>query len=126
MRLLVILTLIMVAIVGLGFYVEHGLSNLIEGVLSDLDEGESYLSTGQRDAALERLTKAHQKWQKAQHRWNPFIYNTDLDELEAALSRLLAFVETDNFSHAHVELSYIRTRLRQIHQQERLSLQNVL
>ena len=28
--LLVILTLIMVAIVGLGFYVEHGLSNLIE------------------------------------------------------------------------------------------------
>ncbi len=126
MRLLVILTLIMVVMIGLGFYVEHGLSNLVENVLSDLEESEKHLTAGNLAAANETLVKAQKQWHKAQKQWNPFIYNTDLEELEAALSRLIAYVQTDNLSHAQVELSYIRTRLRQIHQQERLTLENIL
>lgn len=126
MRLLVVFSIIMLVIVGLGFYVEYGLSELIHDVLQHLDEGEVLMERGNRKEGIEKFQVAEKEWKTAQRTWNPFVYNMDLDEMEASLARLIGYAESDNLADAKVELRYIRTRLNQIRAQESLTIINVL
>ncbi|MGI6148504.1 MAG: DUF4363 family protein [Firmicutes bacterium] len=126
MRLLVGLTVVVAVIIGFGCLVDQGVSSAVGEVLLVLNQGEHYIDEGDYTAGLELFRQADQQWKAVQGTWNPFVYNTDLEEVEAALARLISYTETNSFSHVKAELSHIRTRLKQIQIQERLTLRNIL
>lgn len=126
MRLLVVLTVVMICIVGLGYFVERGVSQVVLRMLSDLERGEVLADSGDTAGAVEMFRHAHEQWKAAQDTWNPFVYNTDLEEVEVVLARLISCTEERAFSQMKAELAHLRTRLRQIQAQERLILKNIL
>lgn len=126
MRLLVVLTVLMLCIIGLGFFVEHGVYQIVERMLVSLDQGEQLVDSGKLSEGLTVFRDVYQQWKAAQDTWNPFVYNTDLEEVEVVLARLITYVETHNLSHMKAELGHVRTRLKQIQSQERLILKNIL
>ena len=78
--------MVVAVIIGFGCLVDQGVSSAVGEVLLVLNQGEHYIDEGDYTAGLELFRQADQQWKAVQGTWNPFVYNTDLEEVEAALA----------------------------------------
>jgi|GEM_PF-3077941 len=126
MRLLVVLAVLMASVIGLGWYVEWGIAQEVDRVLAVLERGEQLVNHADYAQAEAVFQQALAQWRQAQGKWNPFVYNTSLEEIEVALARVASCAEVRYLTQLSVELSHLRARLAQVKAQERLLLKNIL
>ncbi|NLJ74848.1 MAG: DUF4363 family protein [Firmicutes bacterium] len=125
MKLWTVMFLIMVLIIGLGIYVEKLILETTNHMSADLDMVQEYIDEDHWEEALTITTHVQRQWTMVKHKWNPFIHNHELDNVESSLGRVVSYIGSRDKSSALAEISHIKIQLVQIHHQEILTFQNI-
>ena len=126
MRLWMVMFFVMLGIVASGLYLQGSILKTTDHLSHTLDLVQEAVRNNQWHEALRHNHEVDEKWRKEQVKWSPFIHNHDLDVVVGHLARLKNYLETEEKGDALAEISMIKIQTVQLHDQEVLTLHNVL
>lgn len=126
MKLWISMLLIMSLIIAGGIVLEQAILKTTNQISRSLDAVKEAVRNDQWSEALKYVEAIEDKWRSVKEVWSPFIHNHDLDVVGLHMARLKMFLETREKGLALAEITNIEIELVLIHQQEVLTLNNVL
>ncbi len=126
MKLWTVLFLVMITIVVAGLLMQGSILKTTERISQDLDLIQEAVRNDQWQEAMKLRDEIAKEWQIQQQSWVPLLHNHDLDIITIHLARLKSFLETEEKGDALAEIAEMEIQLLQLHQEEVLTLRNVL
>lgn len=126
MKLWIIMLVVILSIIFGGLYMENFILKTTNRLSESLDQVKDAVKNDRWSEAMQHRDKIDEEWNTQRKVWDPFIHNHDLDTIVSHLSRLKVFVDTQEKPLALAEITMLEIELMKLHQQEVLTLQNIL
>lgn len=126
MKLWIIMLVVILSIIFGGLYMENFILKTTNRLSESLDQVKDAVKNDRWSEAMQHRDKIDEEWNTQRKVWDPFIHNHDLDTIVSHLSRLKVFVDTQEKPLALAEITVLEIELMKLHQQEVLTLQNIL
>lgn len=126
MRLVLSLLIILVSIVGMGFWTNHSLQSTTDQLTEEINLLVSAIEHEGWDTALQRTTSIEKNWAESARWWPVFLDHEEMDNIEFSLSKVKAYVSSHNRALALGQLEELKLMLRHIPEKEGLNIKNIL
>lgn len=126
----IVMCVIIALIVGLcvweNVYIQQSftfLLNRLDAIEVQLSENEELINTEENILAL---TNLHEEWREKTKVLKTIVWHTGMKEVEINLSRVLSYVEQNDFKEAMVELHALQDFSKHYKQDFTITLENIL
>ncbi len=126
MKLWIVMFIVLGVIVVGGLSLEQSILKVTDRLCHTMDLIKDAVRSNQWQEALELHNQVDQNWRKQKKYWDPFIHNQDLDVITVHLARLKVFLESNEKAATLAEIVEMDIQLLQLHEQEILTLKNIL
>lgn len=126
MRLLTSLGLILVLLIGSGFWINHSLQAASGRLSQKVVLVSANIEKRDWQAAKQETGKLGEAWEKDARWWPVFLDHQEMDNIEFSLARATEYVNSENKALAEGQLSELKLMLEHIPRKERVNLENIL
>ncbi len=126
MRLLESIMIILILIIGAGFWINHELQNSTRDLTRQIDRVEVLVKENRWEAAVEQTEVLDKVWQKEAKWWPVFLEHQEMDNIEFSMAKFKEYVASKNNSLARGQLSEIKLMIEHIPRKEEINLKNIL
>jgi hypothetical protein len=125
MKLWIVMSLVIIAIIVGGLFLQQSILKTTDRISRTLDLIQDAVRNNQGQEALALRDKVDHEWRLQENRWTPLIHNHELNTVTIHLARLKSFLASEDESSALAEIAEMRLKLIQLHEQEILTLENI-
>lgn len=114
------------AIIGYAIYssgIIRSTSRRLESKVSMIESGTAARNWSNAEQAISVF---HEDWRKIKKTWAVLIDHMEIDNIDAALSRLEKYIEAREFSLSMAEISLLKQYIRHLPENESLKMENIL
>jgi hypothetical protein len=126
MRLLLSLLIILISIVGLGFWTTHSLQSSTDQLSQEINMLVRAIEQEGWETALEHTAKMEKNWAQSARWWPVFLDHQEMDNIEFSLAKVKAYVSSHNQALALGQLEELKLMLKHIPEKEALNIKNIL
>jgi hypothetical protein len=113
------------AIVGFVVYSSGIIRSTSERLASKVSMIESGMAARNWSNAEQVIPVLHEDWRKTKKTWGMLIDHTEIDNIDAALTRLEKYMEAREFSLSMAEISLLRQYMMHLPEKESLKMENI-
>lgn len=124
-RILFVIIAILVIIIAASIYGYYILKKYSDSIYTLLDKLESDVENNNWDQVRETKEKLRAKWDQAQAFFPIMVDHAEFHDLGISLSRLFTMLDIEGDKNILPELSVAKKLIRQIPDQEKLTLRNI-
>lgn len=125
LKVLLSLLFLVVLVVGASFYMDRILRSTTQEMESQISQVESSSWSGDWKNAETHLEKVIKDWDGTRKTLSVLTEHAEIDQIDAALSRMKQYVRTKDLSPALAEASALKQLIRHIPQKESLNWENL-
>ena len=125
-RIIPVLTFILVALIGFGFWINHSLSGKADELGVKFTHIEQAVKQNNWPDAREQMSLAAKSWSKSKAWWAVIIDHQEIDLIEIAFSRIKSYIEAKNTGLSLGEIALLRQSIEHIPKKEAISIENIL
>ena len=118
--------LILIAVVGSGFWLNHELQMSTNHLIEQIDQVSQQIRDDNWPKAVKETDKLEEVWQRKAKWWPIFLEHQEMDNIEFSMARFKEYVASKNKSLALGQLSEIRLMIEHIPEKEEINLKNIL
>ena len=126
MRIIAVLTLILLALAGFGFWINHSLSDTADKLGVKFTNIEKAVKQNDWPVAGEQISLAEKSWSKRKTWLAVIIDHQEIDQIEMAFSRIKSYIEAKNTGLSLGDLARVRQSIEHIPKKEVVSIENIL
>lgn len=126
MRLLSVLLVILVAILGLGYWSNHSLQASSNELTRQIDGIDTAIKHGRWSTAEKQTGQLEKNWQRKSAWWAVILDHQEMDNIEFSLAKTREYVATKNIPLSLGQLSELKLMVRHIPRNEMVNLTNLL
>lgn len=126
MRLLVILSIILAAFIGLGVWSNHALTTSAEQFSKKIDKIVLIAEQDKWDNAYQKTKELRKNWDKEATWWPIILDHQEIDNIEFALVRTEEYIKSNNVELSLGQLAELKLMIKHIPEKEAVTLKNIL
>jgi len=126
MRLLGSVIVILISVIGAGFWVNHGLQASTNDLIQQIDRVNIQIKENNWQAAIDQTEKLEKCWKQEAKWWPVFLEHQEMDNIEFSMARFKEYVASNNNSLSLGQLSELRLMIEHIPRKEEINLKNIL
>ncbi|MGI5920531.1 MAG: DUF4363 family protein [Syntrophomonadaceae bacterium] len=126
MRILITMIIILVLIVGAGYWTNNALQKATNGLVKQIDIVITEIRSGDKQAAITANKQLEDKWKKEAKWWPIFLDHQEIDNIEFCMARTKEYVKNGNNPLSLGQLSELRLMIEHIPEKEAVTLENIL
>lgn len=126
MRLLSCLGVIMVALIGSGFWINYSLQEATDRLSGQVEKVSSSVGKGNWSSARDESRKMKKTWEQDARWWPVILDHQEIDNIEFTLARTTEYVKNEDRALAQGQLSELKLMVEHIPRKEKVNLENIL
>lgn len=126
MRLLSCLGVIMVALIGTGFWINYSLQEASDRLSSHVEQVSSAVGQENWPAARDESSQMHKTWEQDARWWPVILDHQEIDNIEFTMARTTEYVRNEDRALAQGQLSELKLMVEHIPRKEKVNLENIL
>lgn len=126
MRLLVPITIILIAIIGFGLWVNSSLHSSTLILTEQIEQVNNEIRQGNWEKAVEEVEKLENDWKKEIKWWPALLDHQEIDNIEFSLAKIKEYVINESKALSLGQLSELQLMLEHIPEKEKVILKNIL
>lgn len=126
MKQLVILSIAVALIIGLGLWVNHSLDVAAKDLNRSIQSIKQEVEQDNWQEAKEKVEDLEKQWQKVGAWWPIVMDHQEIDNIEFSLAKLKEYIATKNKSLSMGNLSELKLMILHLPEKETINLTNIL
>jgi hypothetical protein len=103
------------------WYIEE----LVDRVMDRIDASEAYAVQGNSESSIEEMTKATDIWEASNSYIRSHLDQTNADHITDGFYNVLGDLISEDYSHAEISYSWLRSHLIELADMEKISLTSI-
>lgn len=111
MKRIISIVIIIVALLGIGFYEVFSVNKVITTLEHEVNELQTEIKQGKDNlpAYANKVESAKNKWDKAEPSMCLVFSHKDLSTISDSLTKLLSYVQNDDYDNAYAEVDLLKS-----------------
>src|SRR5690554_6941931 len=126
MRLLVILSIVLMAFIGLGIWSNHALTSTAEEFSNEIDNVVLATEQHQWDDASKKTRELRKEWNKQAAWWPIILDHQEIDNIEFTLVKIEEYIKNNNIELSLAHLAELKLMIKNIPENEAVTIKNIL
>ncbi|MGE5389524.1 MAG: DUF4363 family protein [Deltaproteobacteria bacterium] len=126
MRLLSCLGVILLVLIGGGFWINNSLQESTDRLSSQVEQVSDNIGQGDWSAARSGSDQMQRLWEKDARWWPVILDHQEIDNIEFSMARTTEYVRNQDLALAQGQLSELKLMVRHIPRKEKINLENIL
>lgn len=126
MKQLIILSIAVALIIGLGLWVNHSLDVAAKDLNRSIQSIKQEVEQDNWQEAKEKVEALEKQWQKVGAWWPIVMDHQEIDNIEFSLAKLKEYIATKNKSLSMGNLSELKLMILHLPEKETINLTNIL
>jgi hypothetical protein len=126
MRLIAAIGLILISIVGAGFWTNHALQTSTQELTRQIDQVSLAVKKENWAAAVSQTAQFEKVWKKEAQWWPVVLDHQEMDNIEFSLAKVKEYVSSRNPSLSLGQLSEVKLMIEHIPKKEAVNFENIL
>jgi len=101
------------------------IDDLVDRIMDKVDASEAYALQGNSESSIEEMTKATDIWEESNSYIRSHLDQTNTDHITDGFYNVLGDLISEDFNHAGISYSWLRTHLIGLADMEKISLTSI-
>ena len=125
MRVVIVTLIITMVVLAFSIFSVYALDGTATEMLKVLEVIDNAVNNKHWDSALNQANVLKEQWQKNQLLWTVLLDHSVIDNIQVSIAHIKAFIASEDYSQVKAEIAGLYLYLKDIPENEKLTIRNV-